>query len=117
MSEQIKHTDARITQPLPWKLEQEDKCTNLMSVNDKHIATFWGNDERHPRNLEWCTESQRLKHAEFAVHACNYFGAAQNVIEWIYGMHGLPEEAIKGIEDLFSIAYFEGAPIYVGKLS
>lgn len=99
------HTDARHMQPLPWKSEEEDKSHSLMAYNGKFIATFYGNDERHPQNMQWCTQAQRKRHIAYTLHACNHFPLMQSELERIYNMEEMPEDAIKAIEALMEKVY------------
>lgn len=105
--------DSRPMHPLPWREEKEGafvKASNVMSVNNKNIATFWGDDERHPKNFELPTTAQREKHVAYAIHACNLFPTVQGELERIYAMEDMPEEALKAIEALMEEIYYEEVP-------
>lgn len=112
----VKNSDARAMHMLPWRLQENDMCTDLMSHSGKHILTFWGNDDRMKLNTNWCTEKQRKNHAAYVEHAVNNFPAMQKMIEEIYNMEDMPEEAIKAIESLMSKTYFEGVPATMAKV-
>lgn len=111
----VPNRDSRKMQPLPYRVYHEDKCSSLISINNKQIAVFWGNTERHPKNFEWCTEEQRINHIAYASHAMNYLPLVQDELERIYSMEDMPEEAIKAIETLMKTIYYEGVPKYAGK--
>lgn len=106
----VPNNDSRRMQPMPWRLEEGENITELYSASNKHIASFWGNDERHPENLEWCTESQRQRHAAYVHHACKSFPRVQEALERIYGMEEMPEEAIKLIEAVMEECYLGEVP-------
>ena len=56
--------------------------------------------------------AQMVAHAEYGQHVMNYFPIVQAELERIYGMEDMPEEAIKAIEKLMELTYFEGVPPY-----
>ena len=107
------NNDSREMQPLPWRVQAEDKCSKLVSASDKEVATFWGNDERVPKNYAWPTTAQRLRHVEYAAHACNHFPKMQQTLVTLYGMKQ-EEGASALIEKVLNEAFFEGVPPYVG---
>lgn len=115
MNEVKPNLDSRHMQPLPWKRDEREpgKCISLHSANNKAICSFWGGDERHPENFEWCTAAQMERHAAYAEHACNNYPLMQSELERIYGMEDMPEEAIKAIEALMEKTYYEEVPPHV----
>lgn len=115
MTGQIPHTDSRTMQALPWRVYEDDKCHNMVADNGKEIATFWGNDERDPQNMQWCTKAQRERHAKYVEHVCNSFPFLMVAIEAVYKCEEMPEDAIKIIEATMEKHYFEEVPPYVGR--
>ena len=110
----VPNNDSRRMQALPWTADarEEGKCITLESANHKAICSFWGADTRYSENYEWCTNAQKENHAVYAQHALNYFPIVQAELERIYAMEEMPEEAIKAIEKLMELTYFEGVPPY-----
>ncbi len=110
----VPNNDSRRMHPLPWKIEpiEEFKCITLQSSSRRQICSFWGGDVRYSDNHEWPTSAQMEAHAAYGQHALNYFPIIQKEIERIYGMEDMPEEAIKAIEKLMELTYFEGVPPY-----
>ncbi len=100
-------------QPLPWELGEDEKCIHLIARTQRCIATIWGNDERHPKNLEWCTVEQRKNHAAYIEHACNAFPIMQDSMERLFSIPGMPPLALEEIKRLMEQCYFEGVPPYV----
>lgn len=112
----VLNADSRPMQPLPWREEKQEGIVNashITSANNKQVATFWGNDDRHPQNFEWCTTAQREKHVAYTIHCCNSFPHIQAELEKIYGMEDMPEEAVKAIEALMEKIYYEEVPVHV----
>lgn len=112
----VHHTDSRTMQPLPWRVEKEGafvKSFTMISTNNKQIATFWGSDERHPQNYEWCTHAQMEEHAKYTGHACNSFPLLQQTLEALYALPDLPAAAKEVIESVMEKTYYEKVPPHV----
>lgn len=106
----VPNRDSRVMHPLPWFRggpQGSGDYYSLVSASNKFICTFWGGDERNPKNFQWPTEQQKERHASYAMHVINYFPLIQQTIEKIYLMEEMPEEAIKAIEYLMEKIYLE----------
>lgn len=102
---EVVNNDSRLFQPLPWHDVEEEKYHDIIAYSDKIIAMVYGNDTRHPKNMQWCTEVQRRRHVKYILHACNSFPLILKIIEMIYNMEDMPEEAIKAIETMMDRIY------------
>lgn len=111
------HTDSRAMHSLPWRLQPREpgKCVSMSSYNGKSICSFWGSDERHPGNFDWCTESQKEKHAIYAEHAINTFPAMQRTLIEIANMEDVPVSIAFLVEKTLRETYIEEVPPHGGK--
>lgn len=116
MPDSVPNRDSRTMQPLPWKLEHFDgTATDMLAHNGKAIASFWGGDERHPKNLQWPTRDQMLRHAKYAAHACNAFPKLIQALETLYEDSRTIPEVKTFIEAVMKENYTEEVPPYAGK--
>lgn len=108
----VANNDSRHMHPLPWEQEEaeEGKCVTLKSASNKTICSFWGGDTRDPKNYEWCTREQMLRHANYATHALNHFPLMQQALEAIYLHPDLPATASSLIEEIMDKCYYVETP-------